>query len=125
MQKGNTRNRVDWTKWDRFLGTEEDQPLAKRIGCSTRAVGIRRQKLGIPMYGKRVKPNWKKWGALAGQISDRALERESGIGHSAIERYRNDNHIPTCQQPQPLDITDLRIIRHKLSHPEYFGDQTP
>lgn len=120
---GDTRHRVDWSLWDRFLGTEPDQQLARRIGCSTRAVGQRRTALHVPMWGKRVRPNWAKWGALAGQVSDRRLEEESGISSSAIAEYRERHGIPPCDRrnTDPV-IADLRVTRHKLAHPEMFGE---
>ena len=42
---------IDWSRWDRLLGTRTDRAIADAIGCTPVAVHYRRRKLGIPAYG--------------------------------------------------------------------------
>ena len=39
---------INWAKFDRLLGSDADERVAKRIGCSKKTVYRRRETLGIP-----------------------------------------------------------------------------
>jgi hypothetical protein len=52
--------KVDWSRWDNYLGTMPDAELARRVGCNRRAVLNRRKALEIEPYEEPSVINWDR-----------------------------------------------------------------
>ena len=93
---------------DALVGTMPDRDLAQQIGRSRDAVGVRRQKRGIPPVCRPAIPktprvstyhirNWKPSEIeLLGKRPDRDVARETGRTHAAVKRMRKLLHIPSA-----------------------------
>jgi len=93
----NWRSYIDWTVWDKLLGTVTDVDLAGRIGCTPSRVCKRREKLSIPAFAlDRAVVDWTKWDALLGTIKDTELAILVGCSPPAVRDRRNKLGIAAC-----------------------------
>ena len=84
---------MNWTpERDAALGTEVDEQIAARIGCSRQAVALRRRKLGVPPFRLHVRPR-RRWtqhelAALDGEESDERLAARLARTVAAVRSKR-------------------------------------
>ena len=95
-----SRNRIDWTRFDAFLGEVPDAKIAELAGCSKVTVAQRRESKGIEPYDPTTRPkgpDWSKVRAWLGKVPDRVVARELGVSRALVSEYRAAQGITSYQ----------------------------
>jgi len=109
-------NAIDWTLWDKWLGTYPDPTIAHMVGTSATAVWEHRTALGIAAYTgygdkDRKDTNWNYWGQFLGLCSDAALARATGLARLTVRSQRLKRGIAAFDPWAHLDWTDVPLGR--------------
>lgn len=137
-----SRNRINWTRWDKHLGKTTDHELASKIGCSQAAVSLRRKKLGVPPNGERSNAiQWESWDSILGTMEDKYVAKKIGCSLASIVNRRKklgidphtirggvewerwDQYLPTMTDSQLAKKIgcapgSVRVRREKLGIPK-------
>lgn len=91
-------NRSFSDEWEaevkKHLGTDTDEVIAKKFGCSRNTINKRRLAEGIPAFGgtginnKLTEEFWSEWDYLLGTMPDKTLAKIVGVSGTTITRRR-------------------------------------
>lgn len=74
--------KVNWAKWDEYLGKWTDTKLAAKAGCAPQTVRVRRVKRKIPAATKKI--DWDKYDNLIGTMTDSELATQIGCSKNTV-----------------------------------------
>ena len=97
--------KIEWSTWNRLLGTMPDSRLANQIGCTRSIVAHQRRQQGIPASGREpIIPaseiDWSAWDRLLGKMPDVTLARGIGCRVEALRKRRHAQGIPAFDATQ-------------------------
>lgn len=82
--------KIDWSKYDKYMGTCTDAELADEVDTSREHIGVRRRSLGIKSYNKPSQViDWDKYDHFLGTMSDMKLSKLIKCFHITVSNRRN------------------------------------
>ena len=83
--------KIDWTAWEKELGTMSDTDMAAKIGCSVGIVTKKRNHMEIAKFGA---PKWDEYKHLMGTMPDCELAKLIGCNITTLGLKRKGMGIP-------------------------------
>jgi AraC-like DNA-binding protein len=95
--------RYDWARVEDRLGKETDRSIAKKLGCTSVAVGYMRERLNIPRYrlADALRP-------LLGQYPDEMVAEMHGVHKRTVAKHRRAEGIKPCNRIQMMRLQRAR-----------------
>lgn len=104
---------INWELIEPHLGKKYDSAIAKEFGISHTSVRDRREKLGIPAFGKRRVINWDEIKPFMGVKSDADVADQFGVSSASVAYQRSKLGIKAFRVK--IDWVKVRPFLGKMS----------
>jgi hypothetical protein len=117
-KKENISYKINWDKYDMFLGKTTDKNLAKVIthqgtNCSNTTVSRRRKSLGISIFIKNKENEWDGYSCLLGIVDDNFLSQIMKQKISYVSQKRKNLNIKTTKYLKQL-VMNKKLINNEV-----------